>query len=552
MGTERTHITVFLFLLMFYTVTSLLQYQPYHFLRGDSSFYAQIDRSLAKDFTLRQEKVQPRSWYTKNMGWNTNFPDSWSDISLGRNGEWYPKHPFLMSIVALPFFLVFGIPGLLIFSILIASIGMYFAYRSAQHLFDERSALIALAVFIPFRIMIYNTYGFRNDIFFATLVSASLFYALTKKSAVSGLLAGFALFAKITNILILLPVLTPILLIHGRRHLLRFFAAVSVPVFLLALANTLMYGAPWVFSYQRVLVMHNGHPQMVTHTSDFRFPFWQGLRRLIMDRGQGLLNIAPATILGLLGLPFLFRKAKWLTVGFVIAFVAFFLFHAKYIYLWGRFFLPWYEIAMIPAAGLVSGIDIGLKRLEPMGKRIVWGGVFGLLLLTALGRWVWLSTRPADMYNDVEALTVSLDNIPCDYFNMGDEKWECSHFDRGNRYFTGRALGAQCDFKEKGNRFIVIPSDHIHKRIVTWTPAHTLTGKVSILYGRERGSGNKPIKLSVFADNRPFVTLDMGNSGVLKQAKLVLPGGIHSLTVTVPASSRRIRACVNIVPGPRP
>jgi len=549
MAVQKTHITVFLFLLLFYTVTSLFQYTPYHFLRGDSSFYAQIDRSLVEHFTLRQEKVQPRSWYTRDMGWNHNYPDSWSDISVGTHGEWYPKHPFLMPVVAIPFFLAFGTLGLLLFSILTASLGMYFAWRASEKLFGERPALIALALFIPFQVMVYNTYGFRNDIFFATLVSASVFYALDEQPVFSGLLAGFALFAKVTNILILLPVLAPILLIQGRRPILRFIAASSVPVFLLALANTIMYGAPWVFSYQRVLVMHNGHTEVVRHSSDFHFPFWAGVKRLFMDRRQGILYIAPATILGFLGLPALFRRRKWLALGIFTAFLAFFLFHAKYIYLWGRFFLPWYEIAMIPATGLVLGLDHGFACLNLTGRRLVWllGLFFALLAVSCIIRWAWLSTCPADIYGDVESLQVSLNDIPCDYFNMGDEKWECSHFDHGSRYFTGRALGSECAFSGRDNRFIVIPADPLRKRIVKWAPFADIAGKFRVVYGRERGSFEQPLKISVLADARPLVTLDLGHAGVLKSGNLTIPKGTHTLTFIVNPSKRPVRACINVI-----
>lgn len=552
MDSQKTHITVFFFLLLFYTVTSLFQYVPYHFLRGDSSFYAQIDRSLVEHLTLRQEKVQPRSWYTRNMGWNYNYPDSWSDISLGSNGRWYPKHPFLMPLVAVPFFIAFGTLGLLLFSILVASLGMYFAFLASERLFGNRAALITLAVFIPFQIMVYNTYGFRNDIFYATLVSASLFYAIDERPAISGIMAGFALFAKVTNILILLPVLLPILILQGRRSILRFIAAASGPVFLLALANTVMYGAPWILSYQRVLVMHNGHTEVVQHSADFRFPFWAGIKRLIMNRSQGILYIAPASTIGVLGLFFLFRKARWLALGIFIAFLAFFLFHAKYIYLWGRFFLPWYEVSMVPAAAFVLAVDHGLDHVKIRGKRLAWawGGLFVLLAFLGLVRWAWQSSFPADMYREVESLSVFLGDIPCDYFNMGDEKWECSHFDHGNRYFTGRALGNQCEFPGTGNRFIVIPTDHARVRKVRWVLSEAPGRKFRVIYGRERGSANQSVKLNILVDGSPLVGLVLGRSGILKKDQLVLPKNAKSLTITVQPSKRPIRACINIVPIP--
>src|SRR6266705_5934917 len=40
-------------------------------------------------------------------------------IALGRDGAWYPKHPILMPIVAVPFILLFGLPGTLILNLLV-------------------------------------------------------------------------------------------------------------------------------------------------------------------------------------------------------------------------------------------------------------------------------------------------------------------------------------------------------------------------------------------------------------------------------------------------
>ena len=40
-----------------------------------------------------------------------NLDMYWSDISVGRNGTWYPKHSFLISAAAAPFYALFGVPG---------------------------------------------------------------------------------------------------------------------------------------------------------------------------------------------------------------------------------------------------------------------------------------------------------------------------------------------------------------------------------------------------------------------------------------------------------
>src|SRR5882672_6505576 len=92
-----------------------VRYQPYTFIRRDASFYATIAIGLVKDGSLDQRRIQPQSWYSGQHPGYANLDAYWSNVSVGRNGVWYPKHSFLVSIAAAPFYAAFGVDGLLLF-----------------------------------------------------------------------------------------------------------------------------------------------------------------------------------------------------------------------------------------------------------------------------------------------------------------------------------------------------------------------------------------------------------------------------------------------------
>ena len=100
------------------SVTIAVRYEPYTFIRRDASFYATIARGLVTHASLDQRKVQPQSWYSGQHPGYANLDMYWSDVSVGRNGTWYPKHSFLISAASAPFYALFGVPGFLLFNAL--------------------------------------------------------------------------------------------------------------------------------------------------------------------------------------------------------------------------------------------------------------------------------------------------------------------------------------------------------------------------------------------------------------------------------------------------
>src|SRR5882672_5975623 len=76
------------------------------FLIGDCPYYASASVSLWTDGDL-DLKNQLRG----------GLEIHGRQVALGRSGQWFPKHPVLLSILSLPFYAAFGVAGFLLFNL---------------------------------------------------------------------------------------------------------------------------------------------------------------------------------------------------------------------------------------------------------------------------------------------------------------------------------------------------------------------------------------------------------------------------------------------------
>ena len=78
------------------------RFTPDKWLNKDGSFYYLTLRTLVDRHTLAQDQTQPRSWYEQDLRWNRTLNADWSDVAVGREGHWYPKHAILMPLATVP------------------------------------------------------------------------------------------------------------------------------------------------------------------------------------------------------------------------------------------------------------------------------------------------------------------------------------------------------------------------------------------------------------------------------------------------------------------
>ena len=411
------------------------RYVPYDWLVGDGGFYLNMQKSLTQHGTLDQTAYHPHSWYSGQREVN----DAFSNIAVGRNGEWWPKHSYVMPVCALPFYWLFGVPGTLIFNALMVALMVLLAYQLARdHAPPELAALAALAVGVTGPYVEY-AYNYSNDGFYTVLCLGALLAAARDRPGLAGGLFGLAIWAKLTALLVG-PVLLALHLRRTRalRPLIRLAAGTALPLAAYGAANWYMFGAPWVTSDQRVLVVRGGQRAIASHTDLFTVPWREGLRKLLLDQQVGLVRAYPLTLVAWLGFVAMAwtRGTRLLAAGLAVSMAAFVLFFARYSYFQDRFLFPYFSLSIIPLAALLAGLARRAQRIR-LRPTVRWRLAVGALLVLAGGRIAmgfWPST-PRRLSGGIEQARVYLGTTHCDYFNNMRWSWECS--DRNDAEYVG-------------------------------------------------------------------------------------------------------------------
>jgi hypothetical protein len=282
------------------------------------------------------------------------------NVSRGRRGEFYPKHPILLAVAALPFYVVAGDLGLLAFNLAQLSALVLVMWLGARRYAGDLTAF-ALMLWFAFGTMLRPAaYNFAPDVLSSLLVVAGIVATLYGRCVAAGLLLGLSLWAKWTNA-VFLPVAAAALAVRRDwRALIRFGAGALPPVAGLLALNWHMFGSPLVTPYDRVLVVEKLRWVVEpSHRTFFTVPFWRGLWTQLTDRHMGLLAAAPPFVLALPGFHFLYRKARWdaLLVGAACA--AQLVLFAKYeqwnVGSYGpRFLLSVVALSALPAAATLA------------------------------------------------------------------------------------------------------------------------------------------------------------------------------------------------------
>lgn len=353
--------------LPFYLQTIGVRYQHEPFLVGDSPYYANVVISLLGDGDLDQHNQTDRDIFERPSP-ASRIDMYRSNIALGTRGEWYPKHSIVLPLLSAPCYAAWGGRGLLVFNLL-ALLLLVVAMRRLATLAAGAGAAAAAAVLLGLTPLFRHfAYSYSADILGALLVVAGFWAAGRRRLLAAGLLLGLATWTKLPNLLALAAVLP---LLGGepgwRRRLLQLGSGASLVLGVFAALNWYRFGAPWITSYSRVLVVNGGQLALADHLAAFNRPFWEGLWLQLFDSGHGLLATTPAAVLALGGFFLLPRRARRPGLGAGLFFLATFLFYCKYDFLTGssfsnRFLMPALASCALPLGAL-------LQRLVGHGKR---------------------------------------------------------------------------------------------------------------------------------------------------------------------------------------
>jgi len=119
---------------------------------------------------------------------------------------------------------------------------------------------------------------------------------------------------------------------------------------------------------------------------------------------------------------------------------------AKYDWYRPHFLYPVYGASAMGLAALVDWLvpqRVPQIRLPaPALPRGAWALAAAILVVASSVVVKATHARDASLLSThLEQAKVFLDDVPCDYFNPQNERWECSHHDRQGWNMTGRLLG---------------------------------------------------------------------------------------------------------------
>jgi hypothetical protein len=414
--------------------TAWAKYKPYTWLDGDGRFYLNITKGLVRSGSLDQRGLHPASWYERPMGWNRNLGIAWSNISLGKDGTYFPKHSYVMPALMAPLYLALREPGSLLYNNLAILATVWLMFLLAREVASERAAAAATLAIFAGSLFLPSSYHFLADFTHAGFALAALLIGWRGRWGLAGLALGMSIWARPVNVAIL-PAATLLLTLRwpGRGPALRFAAGLAVPLALFAAFNTAMFGAPWVTAYQRVLVMKNNQRALGDHADLYTMPLLEGLARVFAKPGDGLVRGYPVVGVALLGLPILLWKHRRLGAVAALAMAGNVLSTAKFDVYHSRYYVLFVALAVMPLACLADLALCARAADAPpfWSRRRAFGAagvvVLALVLTGVVTRW---PRRPAEargptLSERVEELVVKRGDTPCDFWNGQHAAYEC-------------------------------------------------------------------------------------------------------------------------------
>lgn len=349
-------VLIFLFalsLLVFLRVV-ILQYEPYTFLPADDGWMATLTTSLVEDgdFDMKNQ-----------LGGQVE--ETQRQIALGKKGEWYSIHEYLISVAAVPFYLLFGINGFLVFNVLCAVLGVLLVYQLVRPYSSEKVAFLCASLLCFTTVYSSFVYHFSIDIFAALLFLWAVLLLFRERHMLAGFVWGLAVLGRLATGVTFPAVLLFLFMKKDQPFSKKLFSFClgGLPFFLIwSLSNHLMFGGIFETSYSHWALVENNELVRVSQTVQFHVPFFEGLGKLLFDPQAGVFVSAPLLILALfLGFKPLLRKARAEATFIAVSFLCFLGFYAKlvsavYTEDGNRFFIGVLMLFALPLAAAIENI----------------------------------------------------------------------------------------------------------------------------------------------------------------------------------------------------
>lgn len=566
---------VFGALLIGFAIIAAGDFKPYTFLKGDSAFYITMQRALLDSGWLEMSRYHPMSWYDGQMPHYSHMDQAWSNLALGADGHtYYPKHPYLISLFALPLYALFGPTGSLAFNLIGMAALLTGGFLIARRFCGPGAAILGVLPLALSGLVLENLYTVSNDVFYSALLALGCAAVLARRDLVSALLLACAVVAKPTNIL-WLP--APFIAIGLRawaekapaNRRLRTLPDVRVlaaamwkPALIVALIggsaavlNYVMFGNPAHTGYHSIIIVKGGEVQLDSAAAAFNQPFWSGLQAQLVDKWQGLWPrgavLVVAAVFGVIGAV----RAGPIALLPAIALLGYLGLYAKYDFIWARFYMP---VAVLVPLGIAAPFARIQGRIAPLWLKtdrqlhVAVAALFGAGVVAVLAGFA--TSGPAQKHQLTDRLTqakVERDDgrrtLKCDYLNPNTMHWECSRLEgqywqgwgadiRGECAFTRRNDGTEIKGSVPGMYFVHPSPRPVVKRLKFDDLGPLSDFRLRLGYGK--ASRGTDARVTVTLNGRNIALPRMRTAGVLHSIGLadhVSPTGTNTLQIEVAA-----------------
>jgi len=322
------------------------------FLIGDCPYYASASVSLWTDGDL-DLKNQLRG----------GLEIHGRQVALGRSGQWFPKHPVLISILSVPFYGAFGVAGFLLFNLTTVVALAFVLWLLCRRHVSQAVATATTLVVLGGTFLRAYIYNYSADLLSALLVLSALLFVLERRNFRAGLFLGLSGLAKPTNLFCASIALFFVAARRPRRAALWLILGMLPGLFTGALLNLALFGNPLISGYDRTLLLENGVPTTVSHRGFFDLPLWEGVRGQLFSTRVGLLTTSPVLLLAIPGFVILLRRDPW--EGLLYLSISEFLFLLFSTYRWWATSHYGNRFLMVPVC--LAAVPIALT-LERMGQ----------------------------------------------------------------------------------------------------------------------------------------------------------------------------------------
>ncbi len=316
---EKNHKLILILCLWHFSILCIVSYTNHlkgfnFFDSNPASVQASVTRSLYKNQSFQFPKLNET--YERVLKLSKENPDTpyWQDVfSVGKNGKLYPKHPFLNAVLALPMYAVFGDLGFWIHTQMLAILAILSVFLIMCRYTSQKNAF-AWSLVASFMAGLYGSiYTFSYDVAATAFVILS-FALSSKKPIFSGILLGFAIWTRWTNLLFL-PFLILFQFSSDRHFLssLKILAFSSLVILTILYVNNIIWGEPIAGGYASAYSFKNGEYLFSDVYSKHKFSleiFYSNFYERFFNLKSGLLCKLPIIIISILLLPKILMSAK--------------------------------------------------------------------------------------------------------------------------------------------------------------------------------------------------------------------------------------------------